>query len=164
MKQKFLGVDISSFSKYLIILCEYYLKNNGNILNGTFFRYDRVYDFLIHQFVEFVAKNANLVRKWAGKHLEALRQKQNLISLLKIFFHEEPDPEKLAYHRFHHENLNHDLFLELYNTDYNYFHFLLTKKEIFIPNSLTYDTITLLEENFKDNECEAVVDEFYRWF
>ena len=160
MKQKFLGVDISSFSKYLIILCEYYLKNNGNILNGTFFRYDRVYNFLIHQFVEFVAKNANLVRK----HLEALRQKQNLMSLLKIFFHEEPDPEKLAYHRFHHENFNHDLFLELYNTDYNYFHFLLTKKEIFIPNSLTYDTITLLEENFKDNECEAVVDEFYRWF
>ena len=95
---------------------------------------------------------------------EALRQKQNLISLLKIFFHEEPDPEKLAYHRFHYENFNHDLFLELYNTDYNYFHFLLTKKEIFIPNSLTYDTITLLEENFKDNECEAVVDEFYRWF
>ena len=108
MKQKFLGVDISSFSKYLIILCEYYLKNNGNNLNGTFFRYDRVYDFLIHQFVEFLGKNANLVRKWAGEHLEALHQKRNLISLLKLFFHEEPDPEKLAYHRFHHENFNYD--------------------------------------------------------
>ena len=119
---------------------------------------------MVYPFFDFVTRNGYLARKYEAKHMEALRQKQSIISLLKIVFCEDPNPKELAYHKIE-MNFSQDLFLELYNNDLSYFHYLVTKKPIlFMRNTQVWDIITSLEEIFKDFESKAVVDEFYMMF